>query len=42
MPLPGTPLSRAVPREVIPVVDRELGKLALSGRVTGAWHNKFD
>lgn len=42
MPLPGTPFSRAVPREVIPAVDRELGKLALSGRVTGAWHNKFD
>lgn len=42
MPLPGTPLAAAVPREVIPAVDRALGKLALSGRVTGAWHTKFD
>jgi B12-binding domain/radical SAM domain protein len=42
MPLPGTPLSDVVPCEVIPAVDRELGKLALSGCVTGTWHNRFD
>lgn len=40
-PLPGTPFADTVPREVIPAVDRALGKLALSGRVTGAWHDKF-
>lgn len=42
MPLPGTPLAAAVPREVIPAVDRALGKLALGGRVTGTWQNKSD
>lgn len=40
-PLPGTPLANVHPREVIPAVDRALGKLALGGRVTGAWHTKF-
>lgn len=41
-PLPGTPLAAAQPREVIPAVgSRALGKLALGGRVTGAWHTKF-
>ena len=42
-PLAGTPLSDAVPREVLPEVDRELGRLALHGQVTGYWHPKrFD
>ncbi|MDR0439242.1 MAG: TIGR04013 family B12-binding domain/radical SAM domain-containing protein [Methanocalculaceae archaeon] len=42
MPLPGTTLSNVVPREIIPAVDRVLGKLALNGCITGTWHNKFD
>lgn len=42
-PLPGTPLARAVPRPVSSKVNRELGKLALNGRVTGYWADKkFD
>ena len=41
MPLPGTPFADMVPRTVIPEVDRALGKLALGGRVTGCWHQKF-
>lgn len=40
-PLPGTPFAGVVPRNVIPAVDKALGKLALGGRVTGAWHSKF-
>lgn len=40
-PLPGTPFADVVPRAVIPAVDKALGKLALGGRVTGAWHSKF-
>ncbi|MDU9377037.1 tRNA-2-methylthio-N(6)-dimethylallyladenosine synthase [Methanocorpusculaceae archaeon Sp1] len=40
-PLPGTPFAGVRPRDVIPAVDRALGKLALGGRVTGTWHDKF-
>jgi B12-binding domain/radical SAM domain protein, MJ_1487 family len=39
-PLPGTPLAGAVPRTVSAKVNRELGKLALNGRVTGYWSDK--
>ena len=39
-PLPGTPLSNAVPRDVLPDVDKELGRLALHGHVSGYWHPK--
>ena len=39
-PLPGTPLSDAEPRKVLPEVDKELGKLALHGHVSGYWHPK--
>lgn len=42
-PLPGTPLANIKPREVISDVSKKLGKLALSGKVTGYWENKvFD
>ena len=36
-PLPGTPYSSAVPVEVNDRVRRELGKLALGGKLTGYW-----
>jgi len=36
-PLPGTPYSSAVPVEVNDGVRRELGKLALGGKLTGYW-----
>jgi B12-binding domain/radical SAM domain protein len=36
-PLPGTPYSSAVPAEVSDKVKRELGKLALGGKLTGYW-----
>ncbi len=36
-PLPGTPYSSAVPAEVNDGVRRELGKLALGGKLTGYW-----
>ncbi|HJJ47543.1 MAG TPA: TIGR04013 family B12-binding domain/radical SAM domain-containing protein [Methanocorpusculum sp.] len=39
-PLPGTPLAGAEPRAVSAKVNRELGKLALNGRVTGYWADK--
>jgi B12-binding domain/radical SAM domain protein len=38
-PLPGTPYESAVPTEVSDRVRRELGKLALSGKLTGYWEN---
>lgn len=43
-PLPGTPYASAVPSEVSDMVRRELGKLALGGKLTGYWekHRKFD
>ena len=43
-PLPGTPYASAVPAEVSDRVRRELGKLALGGKLTGYWekHRKFE
>ncbi|MDD3976709.1 MAG: TIGR04013 family B12-binding domain/radical SAM domain-containing protein [Methanomicrobium sp.] len=38
-PLPGTPLHQKKPAPLIPEVEKTLGKLALSGRVTGSWMN---
>lgn len=40
-PLPGTEFEHETPRSVTQNVNKVLGKLALSGRVTGTWHNKF-
>ncbi len=42
-PLPGTPYASAVPAEVSDRVRRELGKLALDGKLTGYWekHRKI-
>ncbi|MFA5003102.1 MAG: radical SAM protein, partial [Methanolinea sp.] len=37
IPLPGTPLEGSFPRTLLPDVERLLGSLALSGRVTGSW-----
>lgn len=37
MPLPGTALAGTSPRDILPVVRREFGKLALDGRLTGSW-----
>ncbi|HVN65510.1 MAG TPA: TIGR04013 family B12-binding domain/radical SAM domain-containing protein [Methanomicrobiales archaeon] len=37
LPLPGTPLAGTVPRPVSPEAGRFLGKLALSGKLTGTW-----
>ncbi|HWR25292.1 MAG TPA: TIGR04013 family B12-binding domain/radical SAM domain-containing protein [Methanosarcina sp.] len=39
-PLPGTPYSSAVPAEVSDKVKRELGKLALGGKLTGYWEKR--
>jgi len=36
-PLPGTPYASAVPSEVSDSVRKELGKLALGGKLTGYW-----
>jgi B12-binding domain/radical SAM domain protein len=43
-PLPGTPYASAVPAEVSDGIRRELGKLALGGKLTGYWekHRKFE
>ncbi|WP_292381781.1 TIGR04013 family B12-binding domain/radical SAM domain-containing protein [Methanosarcina sp. UBA289] len=43
-PLPGTPYASAVPEEVSDQVRRELGKLALGGKLTGYWEKprKFE
>lgn len=43
-PLPGTPYASAVPAEVSDQVRRELGKLALGGKLTGYWEKprKFE
>ncbi|WP_048153092.1 TIGR04013 family B12-binding domain/radical SAM domain-containing protein [Methanolacinia paynteri] len=38
-PLPGTPLAGTEPSELIPEVNALLGKLSLSGKVTGHWHD---
>jgi B12-binding domain/radical SAM domain protein len=37
MPLPGTPLSQAVPRAICSDLSRLLGSLALRGKLTGSW-----
>lgn len=37
LPLPGTPLEKTSPRSILPEVERLLGSLALSGKVTGSW-----
>jgi B12-binding domain/radical SAM domain protein len=37
IPLPGTPLAGAAPRPVSPAAGRYLGRLALSGKLTGTW-----
>jgi B12-binding domain/radical SAM domain protein len=37
MSLPGTPLAATTPRDILPAVRREFGKLALDGRLTGSW-----
>jgi B12-binding domain/radical SAM domain protein len=39
-PLPGTPYASAVPSEVSDQVRRELGKLALGGKLTGYWEKQ--
>ncbi|MDD2339224.1 MAG: TIGR04013 family B12-binding domain/radical SAM domain-containing protein [Methanosarcina sp.] len=39
-PLPGTPYASAVPVEVSDRVRRELGKLALGGKLTGYWEKR--
>lgn len=43
-PLPGTPYASAVPAEVSDQVRRDLGKLALGGKLTGYWEKprKFE
>jgi B12-binding domain/radical SAM domain protein len=37
IPLPGTPLAGTTARPLLPDTEKLLGKLALSGRVTGSW-----
>jgi len=37
IPLPGTPLAGTTARLLLPDTEKMLGKLALSGRVTGSW-----
>jgi B12-binding domain/radical SAM domain protein len=39
-PLPGTPLARTTPTTAADQVARELGKLALQGKLTGSWMAK--
>lgn len=39
IPLPGTPLAGTVARELLPDVEKQLGKLALRGRLTGSWND---
>lgn len=36
-PLPGTPLAGMSARTILPDVQRELGRMALSGKATGSW-----
>lgn len=38
-PLPGTPLAGSVARDLLPDTEKELGNLALRGRLTGAWND---
>ena len=37
IPLPGTPLAGTTARSLLPDMEKTLGNLALSGRVTGSW-----
>jgi B12-binding domain/radical SAM domain protein len=37
LPLPGTPLARLPPHELIPKAEKLLGRLALQGMVSGSW-----
>jgi B12-binding domain/radical SAM domain protein len=37
LPLPGTPLARLPPRDLIPEAEKLLGRLALRGTVSGSW-----
>jgi len=39
IPLPGTPLANAVARDLLPEGEKQLGKLALRGRLTGSWND---
>lgn len=39
-PLPGTALAGTIPRTLLPETERTLGKLALSGKLTGSWSNQ--
>ncbi|TAJ43821.1 TIGR04013 family B12-binding domain/radical SAM domain-containing protein [Methanofollis fontis] len=37
IPLPGTPMAGMRPRPLLPEVQRDLGRLALAGRISGSW-----
>lgn len=37
IPLPGTPLFKALPRSLLPETVRALGKLSITGKLTGSW-----
>jgi B12-binding domain/radical SAM domain protein len=39
IPLPGTPLATTVARDLLRETEKELGKLALRGRLTGSWND---
>ncbi|MCK9592549.1 MAG: TIGR04013 family B12-binding domain/radical SAM domain-containing protein [Methanoregula sp.] len=39
MPLPGTPLAGTNARSLLPETEKICGKLALSGKLTGSWHD---
>lgn len=37
MPLPGTPLAKTAPRDLLAETHKKLGQLSLNGKVTGSW-----
>lgn len=39
IPLPGTPMAGAKARTLLPETQRELGKLALAGKISGSWND---
>ena len=39
IPLPGTSLGGTVARDILPEIEKELGNLALRGKLTGAWND---